>query len=58
MSREDNVKGNPSVKVQAPLNKSEAASTTGGENNQKSEAWYKSVVDRAVNTSAPPTSRK
>jgi hypothetical protein len=59
MARPDNTdKVNPSVKVQAPLSKSEAASTHGGEGNQRPESHYKSIVDRAVNTTAKPTSKR
>lgn len=56
MSKEDGVMGNPKAPVSAPVGKVAAETTHGG--TQKSEANYRKIVDRAVNTEAKPTSRK
>jgi hypothetical protein len=47
---------NPNVTVTANQSKTEAINTHGG--TQKSEANYKAIVDRAINSTAKPTSKK
>jgi hypothetical protein len=55
MSKEDGVKGNPRIKIEAPVDRVYAENTAG---KQKSEANYQRIVDRAVNESPTPTQRK
>jgi hypothetical protein len=54
----DNVdKPNPGIKVTANVDKV-GQETTAGAGVQKSEAHYKAIVERALNTTAKPTSKK
>ncbi len=48
----------PGVKVHAPLKRNEAATTHGGEGNQRSESHYRKIVDSAVNKDADRQGRR
>jgi hypothetical protein len=47
---------NPDVPVTSTQSKNEASSTHGG--TQRSESHYKKIVEKAINSTAKPTSKK